>query len=266
MMTPRILIVDDEAPARQRLLTLLSDIEAECPVTVVGEAENAMLALEKISNLQPDIVLLDVQMPGMNGIELAQHLAQHQASLRSPAIIFVTAYDEFAVKAFEVHALDYLMKPVRASRLVDALVRASEKMKGARRLPETMATDTSGPRRKHFSVLERGRILLVPVADVLFLKAEQKYVTLHTVQREYLLEESLTSIELELGDLLVRVHRNALVARSAINGVERAVQVVDADNNQEKVSESWQIIVSGCAERLPISRRQWPVIKALVRV
>ncbi|MFZ2999195.1 MAG: LytTR family DNA-binding domain-containing protein [Undibacterium umbellatum] len=266
MMIPRILIIDDEAPARQRLKTLLSDIQHECPVTVVGEAENAMQGLEQISNLHPEIVLLDVQMPGMNGIELAQHLAQHQASLRPPVIIFVTAYDEFAVKAFEVHALDYLMKPVRASRLVDALQRGFEKVKVEHRLPEKIATDSPGPKRKHFSVLERGRILLIPVADVLFLKAEQKYVTLHTAQREYLLEESLTSIELELGSLLVRVHRNALVARTAIHGVERAVQVVDVENHQEKVSESWQVIVTDCAERLPISRRQWPVIKALVRV
>ena len=265
-MIPRILIVDDEAPARQRLKMLLDDIAAECPVTVVGEAENAMLALEKITSLQPDILLLDVQMPGMNGIELAQHLAQHQANMRIPALIFVTAYDEFAVKAFEVHALDYLMKPVRASRLLDAIGRANEKMKADQRLPVSLAADAAYSRRKHFSVLERGRILLVPVADVLFLKAEQKYVTLHTLQREYLLEESLTSIEVELGDLLLRVHRNALVARSAIHGVERAVQLVDAENNQEKVSESWQVIVTGCEERLPISRRQWPAIKALVRV
>ncbi|MFZ6872929.1 LytR/AlgR family response regulator transcription factor [Undibacterium sp. Di27W] len=266
MMTPRILIVDDEAPARIRLKTLLTDVQAECAVTLVGEAENAMQALEQIASLRPDIILLDVQMPGMNGIELAQHLAHHQAHLATPAIIFVTAYDEFAVKAFEVHALDYLMKPVRASRLVDAVTRACEKLRLEHRLPDTIATDATGVRRKHFSVLERGRILLVPVTDVLFLKAEQKYVTLHTAQREYLLEESLTSIELELGDLLVRVHRNALVARVAIHGVERAVQVVDAESSQEKVSESWQVIVTGCTERLPISRRQWPVIKAMVRV
>ncbi|MFZ6658220.1 LytR/AlgR family response regulator transcription factor [Undibacterium sp. TJN19] len=266
MNIPKILIVDDEAPARQRLTSLLSDIQTDCPNTVVGEAANAMLAMEQISDLQPDILLLDVQMPGMNGIELAQHLAQHQANVPTPSIIFVTAYDEFAVKAFEVHALDYLMKPVRASRLVDAITRASGKIKDRHTLPATLAGDAACPRRKHFSVLERGRILLVPVSEVLFLKAEQKYVTLHTSQREYLVEESLTSIELELGDVLVRVHRNALVARAAINGVERAVQMVDAEGSNEKASESWQVIVAGCAERLPVSRRQWPVIKSLVRL
>ncbi len=266
MMIPRILLVDDETPARQRLKTLLSDISEQCQTQVVGEAGNAIQALEQITHLQPDIVLLDVQMPGMNGIELAQHLAQHQASLRPPAIIFVTAYDEFAVKAFEVHALDYLMKPVRANRLIDAIERACVKVKDDSRLPVTMAADAGNRQRKHFSVLERGRILLVPVSEVLFLKAEQKYVTVHTAQREYLVEESLTSIEQELGEILVRVHRNALVARTAIYGVERAVQVVDADGSNEKVTESWQVIVKSCEERLPISRRQWPVIKTLVRI
>ncbi|MFZ6755685.1 LytR/AlgR family response regulator transcription factor [Undibacterium sp. Ji50W] len=266
-MIPKILIVDDEAPARQRLMTLLSDIQVDCPTAVLGEAENAISALDQLASLQPDILLLDVQMPGMSGIELAQHLGRHQAGFRQPSIIFVTAYDEFAVKAFEVHALDYLMKPVRASRLQDAIQRVAEQIRDGR--PATLPVvggDNAIPRRKHFSVLERGRILLVPVAEVLFLKAEQKYVTLHTSQREYLVEESLTSIETELGDLLVRVHRNALVARAAISGVERAVQVVDAEAGQEKVSESWQVIVSGATERLPISRRQWPVIKALVRM
>jgi two-component system response regulator AlgR len=266
MNIPKILIVDDEAPARQRLASLLSDIQVNCPNILVGEAANAMQAMEQIGNLQPDILLLDVQMPGMNGIELAQHLAQHQANVATPSIIFVTAYDEFAVKAFEVHALDYLMKPVRASRLVDAITRASEKIKDRHSLPPTLAADAAYPRRKHFSVLERGRILLVPVSEVLFLKAEQKYVTLHTSQREYLVEESLTSIEMELGDVLVRVHRNALVARAAINGVERAVQAIDAEGSTEKASESWQVIVAGCVERLPVSRRQWPVIKSLVRL
>jgi two-component system response regulator AlgR len=107
--------------------------------------------------------------------------------------------------------------------------------------------------------------LLVPVRDVLFLKAEQKYVTLYTSQKEFLLEESLTSLETELKDKFVRIHRNALVAKAAIAGVERATHIVDMDGENEKVSENWQVIVAGSVERLPISRRQWPLIKALVR-
>ncbi|MDE2429980.1 MAG: response regulator transcription factor [Burkholderiales bacterium] len=266
MTIPRILIVDDELPARQRLRTLLSDIQNECPNVVAGEASNAALALEQIAELQPDIVLLDVQMPGMNGIELAQHLIAHQSSLTLPAIIFVTAYDEFAVKAFDVHAVDYLLKPVRASRLAEAIARVTARATsdGIVSLPELKEAGCS--RRRHFSVLERGRILLVPVADVVFLRAEQKYVTLHTRQREYLIEESLTSIEAELSEVLVRVHRNALVAKNAILGVERGLHASDLDGEHEKMTESWQVILADVPERLPISRRQWPVIKTLVKI
>ncbi len=127
------------------------------------------------------------------------------------------------------------------------------------------STDHLPAARQCFSVMERNRILLIPVSEVLYLKAEQKYVTLHTKTRDYLLEESLTSIEDEMASKLVRVHRNALVARNAIIGVERATHIVDADNEHEKVTESWQVILRDATERLPISRRQWPVIKALVR-
>ncbi|MCU6433722.1 LytTR family DNA-binding domain-containing protein [Undibacterium sp. Jales W-56] len=279
MTKPTIFIVDDEAPARQRLTTLLTDIQAECPCELVGEASMAQAALDGIQAHQPDIVLLDVQMPGMTGLELAQHLRQRaleskksalssQAVIASPSIIFVTAYDEYALKAFEVHAMDYLLKPVRATRLAEAIQRVSHMQNAATLSVNHAATQPAlvlPTRRQAFSVLERNRVLLVPVAEVLFLKAEQKYVTVHTRARNYLLEESLTSLEEEMSDRLVRVHRNALVARNAIMGVERATSIVDADSENEKISESWQVIVRDCTERLPISRRQWPVIKALVR-
>lgn len=265
MNIPSILIVDDEAPARQRLSMLLADIRAECPNRVVGEADGAQAALDQIASSRPDIVLLDVQMPGMSGIELAQHLIAHQANLPLPAIIFITAYDEFAVHAFDVHALDYLLKPVRAARLAEALARTHGSSAARQQSAVIAAVDEGARARRHFSVLERGRILLVPVAEAVFLRAEQKYVTLRTRQRDYLLEESLTSIEEELGEFLVRVHRNALVARNAIAGVERATHILDADCEHEKISETWQVILAGTEERLPISRRQWPVIKGLVR-
>ncbi|WP_394780408.1 LytR/AlgR family response regulator transcription factor [Undibacterium sp.] len=275
----RIFIVDDEAPARQRLGTLLSDIQDSCACELTGEAGNAQQALDAIVSLRPDIVLLDVQMPGMTGLELAQHLTNNMGS-ETPAIIFVTAYDEYAVKAFDVHALDYLLKPVRAARLEEAILRASRIRAGSMQAAaaQTAVTIAAAPeRRRHFSVMERGRILLVPVADVLFLKAEQKYVTLHTRERSYLLEEALVSIEEEMADVLVRVHRNALIARNAIKGVERVSQVahagadknsrqtLDADNDAEKISDSWQVILRDTSERLPVSRRQWAVIKSLVR-
>ncbi|MFZ6645420.1 LytR/AlgR family response regulator transcription factor [Undibacterium sp. TJN25] len=270
----RIFIVDDEAPARQRLATLLSDIQDTCSCELAGEAGNAQEALDAIMSSRPDIVLLDVQMPGMTGLELARHLTDNMDAA-APAIIFITAYDEYAVKAFDVHALDYLLKPVRAARLEEAILRASRIRAGSRQADAAIAT--APERRRNFSVLERGRVLLVPVADVLFLKAEQKYVTLHTRERSYLLEEALVSIEEEMADVLVRVHRNALIARNAIRGVERvshlahqgsdknAPQSMGADGVLEKISESWQVILRDTDERLPVSRRQWPVIKSLVR-
>lgn len=259
-MTPRILIVDDEAPARARLATLLADIAAECPHELVGEAAQAQQALDSIATLAPDIVLLDVQMPGMTGIELAAHLAQ--AGQPGPAVIFVTAFDEYALKAFEVHALDYLLKPVRASRLADAIRRVSG-LQQKQKLSEVASTLQSP--RKNFSVQERGRLLLVPVAHVLYLKAEAKYVTLRTREREYLLEGSLSALEQEFAAQFIRVHRNALVAREAIIGVERGAQLVDADSETDKAQESWQVILQHIDDRLPISRRQWAGVKALVR-
>lgn len=264
---PRLFIVDDEAPARLRLATLLSDIAAECPHVLVGEAANGPDALAGIAATRPDIVLLDVQMPGMTGVELAARLLQQQGAEHAPAVIFVTAYDEYALQAFDVHASDYLLKPVRAVRLAEALRRTT-----ALRGPQALLQDIPAPavraqpqKRLHFSVQERDRLLLVSIADVLYLKAEQKYVTLRTRLRDFLIEESLVSIEEEMADTFVRVHRNALVARNAIIGVERASHGPDLDGESEKTSEPWQVILRDVSDRLPISRRQWPIIKALVR-
>ncbi|HYD55894.1 MAG TPA: LytTR family DNA-binding domain-containing protein [Burkholderiales bacterium] len=260
-MTLRLLIVDDEAPARARMKTLLSDIAGECPHQLVGEAAGAQQALDTVALAAPDIVLLDVQMPGMTGLELA---ACFMKTPSPPAVIFVTAYDEYALKAFEVHALDYLLKPVRASRLAEALQRAAALR--ATQGPAIAAAAKSAPEaRRNFSVQERGRVLLVPVGEVIYLKAELKYVTLRTRGREYLIEESLTSIEDELGELFVRVHRKALVARGAIVGVERGTVAVDGEGDADRAQESWQVILRDLDERLPISRRQWPVVKALVK-
>lgn len=257
-MKPRLFIVDDEAPARRRLKTLLSDIAIECPHELVGEAETVQGALDEIAAMRPDIVLLDVQMPGMNGIDMAARMTKGPAP--APAVIFVTAYDEYALKAFEVHALDYLLKPVRATRLAEAIRHVN-----ASRAPGSDATGNAGRARQHFTVQERGRLLLVPVTEVIYLKAELKYVTLRTPARDYLIEDSLTSIEEELGSIFVRVHRNALVARTAIVGFERGVAVADSDGEQDKGQDAWQVILSGVEERLPISRRQWPVLKSLVK-
>ena len=264
-MIPRIFIVDDEAPARARLRTLLSDIAAQCPHQLAGEADQAQSALDGIASTKPDIVLLDVQMPGMSGIELAAHLTKEAGG--APIVIFVTAYDEYALKAFEVHALDYLLKPVRAARLAEALRRAADLRGRLRSQQEAIAAAGTAlnAKRRHFSVQERDRVLLVPVADVIYLKAELKYVTVRTKAREYLIEESLLSIEDEFGATFVRVHRNTLVARDAIVGVERGSAPSEGDNETERAQDAWQIILRDIDERLPISRRQWPVVKALVR-
>ncbi len=264
MIIPRIFIVDDEALARARMVTLLSDIASECPHQLVGQADHAQAALESIAAAKPDVVLLDVQMPGMSGIELARHLLQDSQS--APVIIFVSAFDEYALKAFEVHALDYLLKPVRAARLAQAIQRASGQLAAqSQRQPLVAAAASMQLARQNFSVQERGRVLLVPVAEVVYLKAEAKYVTVRTLTRSYLIEESLNSLEEELSGLFIRVHRNALVARSAVIGVERAVHAVDAEGEADKAQESWQVILRNIDDRLPISRRQWPAVKALVR-
>lgn len=261
-MSLRILIVDDEAPARSRMKMLLGDIAADCPHHVVGEAGNAQQAVDAVAAQAPDLVLLDVQMPGTNGIDLAGQLARLP---RPPAVVFVTAFDEYAVKAFEVHAVDYLLKPVRAQRLASAIAHAAAlRASAGSRLAAAVAAVQ--PERRHFSVQERGRVILVPVSDVLYCKAELKYVTLRTRAQEFLVEESLTSIEEEFPARFVRVHRNALVARDAILGVERGALHVDGDEGErDKSQEAWQVILRDIDERLPISRRQWSVVKTLVR-
>lgn len=252
-MSLRIFIVDDEEHARARLAMLLSDLAEECPNELVGQAGDAAGALQGIVDTHPDVLLLDIQMPGMNGLDLAARLAREGGDM--PAVIFVSAHDDYALDAFNVHALDYLVKPVRAARLAQALRRVAS-LRG-------QSGGAEAPRREHFAVHERDRLLLVPVSDVLYLKAELKYVTLRTRTRDYLIEDSLASIEEELDDVFVRVHRNTLVARKAIMGVERGI--VSADGDSERGQEAWQVILRDVAERLPISRRQWPVVKALVR-
>jgi two-component system response regulator AlgR len=261
-MAPRILVVDDEAPARERLRTLLSDIAAECPHELLGEAADGVSALEAVARMAPDVVLLDVQMPGMNGLELAAQLRKVQPDV---AVIFISAHDEFALKAFEVHALDYLQKPVRAARLAEAIRRAGSLRQQS--VVDLLPTLVQNQRRKNFPVQERGRLLLVPVADVIYLKAELKYLTLRTADAEHLIEESLQSIDEEFGDVFVRVHRNALVARAAIVGVERSPGTPGeaGASEAERTGEAWQVILAGLDERLPVSRRQWGTLKELIK-
>lgn len=242
----RVVIVDDERPARARLKDLLDDIADTQPTRVVGMAANGLEALRLIEDLATDVVLADIRMPVMDGVELARHLSRLECP---PAVIFTTAYDEYAVQAFDLAATDYLLKPVRAARLAEALARARRRSPAA----DALLAGLSRGARRHFSVNERGRIVLVPVADVLFLRAELKYVTARTAAREFLLDESLVQLEQEFRDRFVRIHRNCLVARDAVTGVERA--------GEDDGEPHWDVVLAGLAERLPISRRQWPVVR-----
>jgi two-component system response regulator AlgR len=246
----RIFIADDEQPARERLKELLSDIAPDLPTEVVGEAGNGLDALERLPASGAQVLLLDIEMPGMSGLEVARHLAGLEAG---PAVVFVTAHDRHAVEAFELNALDYLMKPVRAARLADALRKAAAT--GAPQA-QRLAQAAKGP-REYLSVVERNRIILVPVREIVYLRAELKYVTLRTRAGEHLIEEPLIALEAEFAEHFVRVHRNCLVARAAVRGFERA-----ADGGEEP---HWNVVLDGLAERVPVSRRQWATVRALVK-
>ena len=250
----RVFIADDEEPARERLKELLSDVAEEVPNTVAGEAKNGLEALERLPASGAQVLLLDIRMPGMDGLELARHLTGLE---QAPAVVFITAHDKHALEAFELNALDYLLKPVRATRLAAALKKAASA--GAPRR-EQLARAAGGP-REFLSVAERHRIVLVPVRDILFLRAEQKYVTVRTKEREHLIEESLIALEKEFcadeaTHPFVRIHRNCLVSRSAIRGFERT-----GGGDEEA---HWQVVIEGLTERLPVSRRQWPAVRELV--
>jgi two-component system response regulator AlgR len=240
----RILVADDEAPARSRLRDLLDDCRPEFPLAIVDEARSGREALDILAREKVDIVLLDIRMPEMDGIETARHIATLP---EPPAVIFTTAFDAYALKAFEVNAIDYLVKPIRAERLLAAL----RKAKAAQ--PGRAALEAAASRaRRHLAVHERGRIHLVPVADILYLRAELKYVTVRTASREFLVEESLTKLEEEFGPSFVRIHRNCLVARAAVAGFERS----EADGES-----GWVVLIAGTGERLAVSRRQQHVVK-----
>ncbi len=238
----RLYLVDDEAPALDRLQDLLSDLQEELPHHILGTASNGPDALAWLEHNPVDVLLLDIQMPQMTGIDLARHLPRLPYP---PVVIFTTAYDQYALQAFDVQAADYLVKPIRATRLKAALEKA------ARLIPER--TESGMESRRYFSVTERGRIRLIPVQEVVYLKAELKYITLRTAEREFLLEESLTHLEKELGDRFIRIHRNCLVSTTALQGFER----IPVDGGEQH----WVAVMKGIEEKLPVSRRQQHVIR-----
>ena len=210
----KILIADDEPLARQRLAAMLAEF-ADCQVA--GEASNGREAVERAEALAVDAVLMDIAMPVMDGLEAARHLAHTQPR---PAVIFCTAYDEHALAAFEAAAVDYLVKPVRRERLVEALERARRSRQAEAPRPDR--SELPGQRqRSHLAARMRGSLRLIPVEDVYYLQAEEKYVLVHHARGEDLIEESLKSLELEFADRFLRIHRNCLVANDEFQELHR---------------------------------------------
>jgi len=207
----KVLIVDDEQPARERLRQILED---EPDYDVVGEAGNGHEALELAAQTTPDIVLLDIRMPGIEGIETAHHLNEMDPP---PAVVFATAYDEYAIDAFEARAIGYVLKPVRRSRLVRALQQASRL--AATTLREAGASLST--RRRHVCANAHGDLRLIPIDEISCFRADQKYVSVDHDNGEDLIDDSLKSLETEFGDRFVRIHRGALIAVDRIERVER---------------------------------------------
>jgi two-component system response regulator AlgR len=253
----RVLVVDDEPLARQRLTLLVNESGAQGgPLArVVAEAGDAAQALGWLGQHEADVVLLDVQMPGLDGMGLAAKLA---ALPRPPAVVFVTAHAQHAVKAFELEATDYLTKPVRRERLRAALERVLRRASGNQgsdpAAEAAIGTAPAAIAEPALVVTERGRLERVPLSQVLYLKAELKYVTLRTAERTYLLDETLTELEDRLGARFLRIHRNAIVARAAMKSLERRV-------TEEDGAEGWAVCVGATGEWLAVSRRQTAAVR-----
>jgi len=241
-----VYIVDDESPARHRIKELLSDCQLQLPLELIGEASNGIDALEQLSTLNADVVLVDIRMPQMDGIELAQHLNKLE---KPPVIIFTTAFDNYAIQAFEQHAVDYLLKPIRLGRLFEALTRA----RAAVPIRSEILQELTPEARKNLSIQERGKIILIPIEKILYLRAELKYITVRTEEREYLAEEPLGSLEKEFAARFIRIHRNCLVAKDEIESFEKT-----GDDGAET---HWTVKLKGLDEKLPISRRQQYIVK-----
>lgn len=245
-MTVRVLVVDDESLARQRLCSLLADC-TEPAATVVGEVANAVQAMEFLQHHEVDAVLADIHMPGMDGLALAKTL---RAMPHPVAVVFITAYAEHAVNAFELEALDYLTKPVRLERLQLML----QKIERYAYVDKGLESDLS---QEVLVIQERGRTERVPVAQVLYLKAELKYITVRTAGRSYILEGSLSELESRHASRFQRIHRNALVARRAVRSLEK--------HHDPEEGDGWAVRLDGVDEVLFVSRRQLAAVRGLVR-
>lgn len=236
-----VLIVDDEPPARSRLRQLVTDLPG---FEVVGEAGHGEEALALCHALKPDVVLLDIRMPGLDGLQVAGHLA---GWTERPAVVFTTAYDEYAIQAFEAQAVGYLLKPVRRERLQQSLAHAARVSR-----PQLTSLPGAAP-RTHLCVQRSRGLQMIPVDEVLCFQADQKYVTACYSGGEALLDQPLKELEEEFGERLLRIHRNALVAVAWLDSLERDEQ------------GSWQVRLKGDVPPLPVSRRHLGEVKRRLR-
>jgi len=231
-----VLIVDDELPARERLQRLVDELPG---FAVAGTCSNGADALPLVGKLDPAVVLLDIRMPGMTGIEVARHLG---ALAEPPAIVFTTAYDEYALEAFDARAVGYLLKPVRRERLAEALQHASRlsspQLHGLATQTQPLAA------RQHVAARVRDELKLIPVKDIRYFRADQKYVTVRHTQGEDLIDESLRHLEEEFAKEFVRAHRSLLVAVAHVAALERSGE------------DGYALRLRGETEALPVSRRQ----------
>ncbi|MES9854850.1 MAG: LytTR family DNA-binding domain-containing protein [Candidatus Thiodiazotropha sp. LLP2] len=238
----KILIVDDEALARERILSLIEELGA--PYEVVGEAANGEVAVTQFHELGADVVLMDIHMPAMDGLEAARRLAETDSP---PAVVFTTAYEEHALQAFETAAQDYLVKPVRKARLLEALVRCQRL---TRSQVNAAADEQAIPKLK---ASFRGGLTTVSLDQVIYLRADSKYVVARHSDGELLLEASLKALQEQYGDWLLRIHRNALVARRCLTGLEKGRDGI------------CRAVLQGCDETLEISRRHLPEVRRIIR-
>ena len=242
-MSIRVLIVDDEQLARERLARMVKEFDS---YEVIGEAGNGIEAVQLAADHQPEIVLLDIRMPGMDGLEAARHLAELE---EPPAVIFCTAYEEHAIEAFDLQAVGYLLKPVRGGNLESALGKAQRLNKAQL----AALADDGKPRRSHISARTRRGIELIALHDVRFFQADQKYVTVRHGEGEIIIDETLRELEEEFGDAFLRVHRNALVAVRYIVGLDRSPE------------GHYQIRLRDVDEAVDISRRHVAEVRRYIK-
>lgn len=248
----RALVVDDEALARLRMRTLLGDCMAPA-VSVEAEAANAVQAMEALRRQSFDVVLLDIHMPGVDGLQLAQALrSQPSASSLAPALVFVTAHSEHALQAFEVDAVDYLTKPVRLERLQAALQKVERHMQSLRGLEANLVL------QEFVVIQDRNRTERLPLHQVVYFKAELKYITVRSPARSYILDGSLNELEEKYAGQFIRIHRNALVAHRAIAALEK--------HFDPEEGEGWAVRLHGVDEVLAVSRRQLSAVRGLIAV